>query len=43
MKKAFLSVAALLTLVTITGCNPGNNVSSTSPSTSSSQEEKLIH
>lgn len=40
MKKAFLSVAALLTLVTITGCNPGNNVSSTSPSTSSSQEEK---
>lgn len=40
MKKAFLSVAALLTLVTITGCNPGNNVSSTSPSTSSSQEER---
>lgn len=40
MKKAFLSVAALLALVTITGCNPGNNVSSTSPSTSSSQEER---
>lgn len=40
MKKAFLSVAALLTLVTITGCNPGNNVSSTSSSTSSSQEER---
>ena len=40
MKKAFLSVAALLALVTITGCNPGNNVSSTSTSTSSSQEER---
>lgn len=40
MKKAFLSVAALLALVTITGCNPGNNVSSTSSSTSSSQEER---
>ena len=40
MKKAFLSVAALLALVTITGCNLGNNVSSTSSSTSSSQEER---
>lgn len=40
MKKAFLSVAALLALVTITGCNLGNNVSSTSHSTSSSQEER---
>lgn len=39
MKKAFLSVAALLTLVTITGCNPSTNVSSTSSSTSSSAEE----